>query len=121
MLDPKAVPLDANTLEFVRRYNALGGQAEVEVIHGNGQEAVLEFFESPRLLDFLVNHLLPGAAKVSFLWSPLARVGLDEPLELKPAPLLGGQVPSNPVSFQREKGNPWRTDVICSKPCRQER
>lgn len=53
----KVVPLDANTLEFARRYNALGGRAEVEVIHGKGHEEVPEFFQSQHLLDFLLRNL----------------------------------------------------------------
>jgi dipeptidyl aminopeptidase/acylaminoacyl peptidase len=46
------VPLQQNTLEFARRYRALGGKIEVEVIRGKGHEEVPEFFESERLLDF---------------------------------------------------------------------
>ena len=50
----KVVPLEQNTLELVRRYKALGGQAEVEVIHGKGHEEVPEYFQSQRLLDFIL-------------------------------------------------------------------
>jgi pimeloyl-ACP methyl ester carboxylesterase len=55
----KVVPLQENTLEFARRYDALGGKADVEVIHGKGHEEVPEFFESQRLLDFLLRFLRP--------------------------------------------------------------
>ena len=53
----KVVPLDQNTLEFARRYKSLGGDAEVVVIHGKGHEEVPEFFQSERLLDFLLRRL----------------------------------------------------------------
>jgi hypothetical protein len=53
----KVVSLEQNPLELARRYNALGGKVEVEVIHGNGHEEVPEFFESERLLDYLTRHL----------------------------------------------------------------
>lgn len=56
----KVVPLEANTLELTRRYKALGGEAEVEVIHGKGHEEVPEFFQSERLLEFLLRFLSPG-------------------------------------------------------------
>ena len=52
----KVVPLQQNTLELVRRYNDLGGKATAEVIHGKGHEEVPEYFESQRLLDFLLTN-----------------------------------------------------------------
>ena len=58
----KVVPLQQNTLEFASRYNALGGKADVEVIHSKGHEEVPEFFESERLLDFLLRFLSPGTS-----------------------------------------------------------
>jgi pimeloyl-ACP methyl ester carboxylesterase len=61
----KVVPLDQNTLEFARRYNSLGGDAEVEVIHGKGHEEVPEFFQSERLLDFMLRRLEPSPPNVS--------------------------------------------------------
>lgn len=59
----KVVPLKPNTLELARRYKAMGGDAEVEVIHGKGHEEVPEFFHSEKLLDFLLQFLSPGTAK----------------------------------------------------------
>jgi pimeloyl-ACP methyl ester carboxylesterase len=56
----KVVSLQQNTLEFARRYNALGGKVDVEVIRGKGHEEVPEFFESERLLDFLLRFLSPS-------------------------------------------------------------
>jgi dipeptidyl aminopeptidase/acylaminoacyl peptidase len=55
----KVVPLEQNTLELARRYKALGGSAEVDVVPGKGHEEVPEFFQSERLLDFLVRFALP--------------------------------------------------------------
>ncbi len=59
----KVVPLEQNTLELARRYKAMGGEAEVEVIHGKGHEEVPEFFQSDRLLDFLLRFLSPNTPK----------------------------------------------------------
>jgi dipeptidyl aminopeptidase/acylaminoacyl peptidase len=56
----KVVPLEQNTLEFARLYNSLGGDAQVVVIHGKGHEEVPEFFQSERLLDFLLRHVGPS-------------------------------------------------------------
>ena len=53
----QVVPLEQNTLELVRRYKAMDGEAEVEVIHGKGHEEVPEFFQSERLFDFLLRFL----------------------------------------------------------------
>jgi pimeloyl-ACP methyl ester carboxylesterase len=61
----KVVPLEQNTLELARRYKALAGKAEVEVIHGKGHEEFPEFFQSERLLDFLLRFLTPSTPKVS--------------------------------------------------------
>ena len=50
------VPLEPNSGEFARRYRALGGEIEVEIIengtHGAPHKA---FFESSRALSFLLN------------------------------------------------------------------
>jgi dipeptidyl aminopeptidase/acylaminoacyl peptidase len=55
----KVVPLQQNTLEFARRYKALGGRIDVDVVHGKGHEEVPEFFKSQRVLDFLLQCLSP--------------------------------------------------------------
>ena len=55
----KVVPLDQNTLELARRYKALGGSAEVDVVPGKGHEEVPEFFQSEQLLGFLLRYLNP--------------------------------------------------------------
>jgi alpha-beta hydrolase superfamily lysophospholipase len=49
----KAVPLEANSGELIRRYRAFGGPAELVVVNGKGHEEVPEFFQSARLLEFL--------------------------------------------------------------------
>jgi len=56
----KVVPLEQNTLELARRYKALGGTAEVDVVPGKGHEEVPEFFQSERLLGFLLRYLNPA-------------------------------------------------------------
>jgi hypothetical protein len=49
------VPLEPNSGEFARRYKALGGEIQVEVIekgtHGGPQKS---FFESKGALEFLL-------------------------------------------------------------------
>ncbi|HEV2382049.1 MAG TPA: prolyl oligopeptidase family serine peptidase, partial [Terriglobia bacterium] len=57
------VPLTENTLEFSRRYSALGGKVDVEVVHGKGHEEVPEFFHSQSLLEFLLQFLDAGDLK----------------------------------------------------------
>ena len=60
----KVVSLPQNTLELVKRYKALGGEAEVEVVHGKGHEEVPAFFQSERLIDFLFRFLSPSRPEV---------------------------------------------------------
>jgi hypothetical protein len=43
----------------------LGGKANVEVVRGKGHEEVPEFFESERLLDFLLRFLSPRTHQTS--------------------------------------------------------
>lgn len=50
----RVVPLESNSAELARRYAALGGKAEIVVIMGKGHEEAPEFFESERLLQFLL-------------------------------------------------------------------
>jgi pimeloyl-ACP methyl ester carboxylesterase len=50
------VPVEANSAELVRRYEALGGAAKVTVVPGRGHEEVKEFFECRDLVDFLVSN-----------------------------------------------------------------
>jgi len=56
------VPLEANSAELARRYRALGGSVEAVVVPGKGHEAVAEFFEDPRLIEFVTRHGLPATA-----------------------------------------------------------
>jgi len=48
------VPLDKNSGELIKRYKALGGQAELLVIPNKGHEAAPEYFQCQELADFLV-------------------------------------------------------------------
>lgn len=51
----KAVPLEDNSGELVRRYKILGGRAEVLVIEGKGHELCPEFMQNQALVDFLIS------------------------------------------------------------------
>ena len=56
------VPLDRNSGALVRRYRALGGEAELVVVKGKGHEVCPEFFQNQRLLDFFLQRgKLPAA------------------------------------------------------------
>ena len=50
------VPLEPHAAEFIKRYKALGGPAELLVIPGKGHEEVAEYFQCQPLADFLVKH-----------------------------------------------------------------
>ena len=49
------VPLADNSAKLVSRYRALGGSGEVVVVPGKGHQVCPEFFESERLLSFLLS------------------------------------------------------------------
>ncbi|MGL4399079.1 MAG: alpha/beta hydrolase family protein [Luteolibacter sp.] len=55
------VPLEKNSGELIKRYRALGGPGELEVIPGKGHVEVAEFFESEKLLDFFLKHGKAGS------------------------------------------------------------
>ena len=50
------VPLERNSGELIKRYQALGGPAKLIVIHGKGHEVCPEFFQSQTLVDFFINY-----------------------------------------------------------------
>jgi hypothetical protein len=50
----QAVPLETHSAELVRRYQALGGQAEVITIPGKGHEVAPELWQEPRLAEFFL-------------------------------------------------------------------
>lgn len=51
-----AVPAEKNSLEIQRRYRALGGEMEVDVIPGKGHQECPEIFHSQKLVDFFIKH-----------------------------------------------------------------
>jgi predicted esterase len=59
-----AVPLQSNSAELARRYEALGGHAEVIVIPGKGHEVVPELWQEPRLVEFLLKQAGQSVAGV---------------------------------------------------------
>jgi len=48
------VPLETHSAELVRRYRALGGQADLIVIPGKGHEIAPELWQEPRLVQFFL-------------------------------------------------------------------
>ncbi len=48
------VPHEPNSLELARRYRALGGEIELDIIAGEGHTPGPKFYESRRALDFLM-------------------------------------------------------------------
>ena len=51
----KVVPLEKNAGELVKRYQALGGKAQLVIVPGKGHEVCPEFFQSQALLDFFLS------------------------------------------------------------------
>jgi len=71
----KVVPLEANSAELVKRYKALGGPAEIEVIAGQGHNMWKGWFESQALTDFVIKHA-KVAAKAGGLGAALEKLKL---------------------------------------------
>ncbi|HUT92703.1 MAG TPA: prolyl oligopeptidase family serine peptidase [Thermoguttaceae bacterium] len=49
------VPLPSHSAELVRRYRALGGQADLIIIPGKGHEIAPELWQEPRLVEFFTS------------------------------------------------------------------
>ncbi len=54
------VPLESNSAELARRYEALGGPITVLVVKGKGHEVAPEFFECQKMVDFFISHATAG-------------------------------------------------------------
>lgn len=54
----RVVPLEANTALLAERYEALGGPIEVEVIKGGGHDVKRHWFESEKLVRFMIDKAL---------------------------------------------------------------
>ncbi len=52
----KIVPIERNSAVIAQRYQALGGPMELVIIPGKGHEYDPGFFESEKMLDFIVQH-----------------------------------------------------------------
>ena len=48
------VPLNENSEKLIRRYETLGGKAELIIVKGKGHEVCPEFFQSEKFLEFLL-------------------------------------------------------------------
>ena len=51
----KVVPLDKNSQVVADRYNALGGKMKLIVVAGKGHAEIPEFFQEPKLVQFLID------------------------------------------------------------------
>jgi len=54
----KTVPLESNSAELAKRYAALGGPVEIEVIKGQGHNLWSGWFQSQALTDFVIARAL---------------------------------------------------------------
>ena len=50
------VPLERNSGELARRYQSLGGSMELIVVPGGGHIESEDYFQCPRLVDFVLKH-----------------------------------------------------------------
>jgi dipeptidyl aminopeptidase/acylaminoacyl peptidase len=57
------VPVEKNAGELVKRYQALGGPAKIEIVPGGGHEVTARFFQHQGMVDFLTTRALAEAAK----------------------------------------------------------
>lgn len=55
----RSVPMEENSLELERRYRALGGQMEVQIVPGKGHEECPEIFRSQRFVAFVLSQMGP--------------------------------------------------------------
>ena len=59
------VPLEKNAGELVKRYQALGGTASLQIIPGGGHEVTARFFQNREMVEFLLKQALAQAARES--------------------------------------------------------
>ena len=59
----RVVPLDKNSAMIKQRYDKLGGPMTLEVVEGQGHNMWLGWFQSQKLVDFVVKHAKSPAAK----------------------------------------------------------
>jgi pimeloyl-ACP methyl ester carboxylesterase len=52
----KIVPIEQNSGEIAKRYKALGGEMELIVIPGKGHQYDKQFFESEKMVEFILKH-----------------------------------------------------------------
>jgi hypothetical protein len=55
----KLVPLESNSAQLARQYEAAGGKIEILVIPGKGHEIIPQYWQQPRLTDFFLEELTP--------------------------------------------------------------
>ena len=59
----RVVPLDKNSAMIKQRYDKLGGPMTLEMVEGQGHNMWLGWFQSQKLVDFVVKHAKSPAAK----------------------------------------------------------
>ena len=59
----KAVPLERNAGELVRRYRKLGGKIKLIVVPGKGHEEAPEIFQCQQVVDFVIRNTRPAYKK----------------------------------------------------------
>ena len=58
----KVVPLEPNSAALVQRYKKLGGKADLEIAKGQGHNMWSGFFESEKLVDFVIKQAIGSEA-----------------------------------------------------------
>lgn len=131
--DDKVVPLEANSAELAKRYTALGGPAQIEVIAGQGHNMWVGWFQSQKLTDFVIARALghpfthrEGAADFP---KPIAHWKLDDQGDVAKdsagshdGKILGAQLApgkfGNSFEFVRREGDhvaiPYADDLALS-------
>jgi len=59
----RSVPIEQHAGALAKRYQELGGEVELLVVAGGGHDDAKEIFERQEVVDFVLEHGVPGVAK----------------------------------------------------------
>lgn len=124
--DDRVVPHEENSLLLAQRYRALGGPIEIELIPGQGHNMWRGWFESQRLVNFIIARALgqsPLRLGTPFLDNAILQCNM-------PIPIWGWAFPgadvtvsfgSQTLSTVADEDGKWRVDLEPEEPSRQAR